>query len=86
MQLLRHGAYTAVMFAHGMPRPAPDSPRTGAIFCASCLPGCREMIVVSNLGNALAAGKIVVAGQVWRFGDGRWQCDRCAAGWYTMRP
>jgi len=43
------------------------------------------MVIVVNPGAALAVGKIVVAGQVWRWQDGRWQCDRCAEGWPRPR-
>jgi hypothetical protein len=37
------------------------------------------MVLVSNMGKALAAKKIVVAGQLWRWSDGAWRCDRCTA-------
>jgi hypothetical protein len=39
------------------------------------------MVIVGNVGKALAAKKVVVAGQLWQWKEGRWQCDRCAAGW-----
>jgi hypothetical protein len=73
------------MFAYGMPPEPGDGPRTGCIFCAASHPGCRQMVIVSNLGKALAAKKLVVAGQAWKLIDDRWHCDRCAAGWAPTR-
>jgi hypothetical protein len=67
------------MFFEGMPLPADGGPRTASIFCALSYPGCRQMVLVSNMGKALAAKKIVVAGQLWCWSDGAWRCDRCTA-------
>jgi hypothetical protein len=69
------------MFFRGMPQPSHAGSRGGNIFCSEVQPGCRQMVVVSDLGKALAAKKIIVAAQIWRTSDGRWMCDRCAAGW-----
>jgi hypothetical protein len=43
------------------------------------------MVIVSNLGKALAAKKIIVVGQTWKLIDNHWHCDRCATGWEPKR-